>query len=210
MIKTSLLLLACLVDSLISLGQKTDSNASDLAVTAEVVGYGHGFFGTPISRNTKFSSRIIVYVQMRVENTTDHDRTINMMSCDWPNSWVANGPHGLFTATFQPGCDGNFPASITIPAGAALIFNCPLFLVPGHLANFTKQDDAICFKLGFIDFASTDDVRDLHDEKIPAKLRVARTVYWSNTLTNEINLATAKEVTGDSCYLTYHLDRDDK
>ena len=132
-----------------------------------------------------------------------------MYNCDWPSSWIANGPHGLFIPTYQQSCDRNFVESIAIPAGEALIFDCPLFLVNRQILTPNAPNEPICFRLGLIDFITETDLYQYNrmNGGMNYMLQKARTIYWSNLLTDSIDLKNLKSITGHK-YLTYHLTKE--
>ena len=94
-------------------------------------------------------------------------------------------------------------------AGEALIFGCPLLLVK---ANADEQGSTKPFKLGFLDL-ELNDVKyraETAEERIFEKTHKARAIYWSNALTNNIDLAIAQKVTGDNRYFDFHLTQSGK
>ena len=203
--RLGLILLTCLMLALQAVAQAPEKPAPvDLVVTAEIVGY---------QRQTLWEKKdpreVTLFAKMTVRNIADHSRTIFMMNCDWPNSWIGNGSNGLSHVTFQPGCDKNAPHSFMIPANEAVVFNCPLYLVRGYLIKSGEHNETMCFRFGFVDLDSWDSVSNYNRAEIPEKIRRARGIYWSNILTNELDPIAAKEVTSPS-NLTYHLTWEDR
>ena len=200
--RTGLLLLTCLLLALRTVAQAPEKAApDDLVVTAEIVGYSKWTYaGKTYNR---------LHAKMVVRNTTNHPREINMMSCDWPESWVASGTKALFEPTYQLSCDKNIPITVTIPAGEAAVFKCPLYGVNAYTEKPESPNSQISIKLGFIDLtlqAVWDGFYGIpQKERIRAKIQKARAVYWSNMITNKINMNTIEEITGDNRYLNYSL-----
>ena len=161
---------------------------TDLVVTGEIVGYGR-----EPKWLAKNSTDVILYAKMVVRNTTNHPRQVCMMACDWAISWVAKASKkdSLFTPTFLPACTANFPICLTIPVGEEFIFSCPLLLVNGYFVDSKKPRQLVYFRLGFIDLKNEEDVLSSRGLKIPDKITSARAVYWSNLLSNAIDLTTA-------------------
>ena len=204
-----LLLLACLLLALPTVAQAPEKAApDDLVVTAEIVGYSYEF----VSRVVKTPPRLTIHARMHLRNVTSHPRDIFMMSCEWPNSWIAKGPSGLFEPTFRPVCSRNTPTRVTIPAGEALIFDCPLLLVTSTSANARAQDSTISFKLGFMDlgFADSRYRAETSGMRISEKTNKAHAVYWSNFLSSGIDTANAQKITGNRRYFDYHLTQGGK
>lgn len=234
-----LLLLACLMLVLPAVAQALQKAAADdLVVTAEIVGYSKFIiypsdFSNPVSRRKlrrylKQPSKEYAYrlnAKMVVRNTTVHPREINMMDCDWPRSWVASGTDGFFEPTWQPGCDKNSPISIEIPAGEAIIFMCPLELpLPlGRINATTGNPDNLDYylnylpslKLGFMDLSLESVTNGFYgmtheEDRILAKMRKARAVYWANLFTNTVKADTLKELTGEDSRLIWGVTWVDK
>lgn len=197
-------------------GQAAVPESSDLVVTAEIMGYAPD--ALPYLKEEH--PRIVLYAKMTVRNTTNHVRDISMMNCDWPSSWIAKGSDGLFNPTVQPSCNKNAPTVVSIPVGEAVVFECPLLLMNGHIAKVKEQNSVYCFKLGFIEFASgfenfsyTRMLEFKDDGHSVSKLKKRRArkketpprIYWSNLISSEINMLTVKEITDDSRYFAYHL-----
>ncbi|MDO7848325.1 hypothetical protein Q5H92_18300 [Hymenobacter sp. M29] len=195
------------------------ADLADLIVTAEIIGYAPN--ASPHLKEEH--PRIVLYAQMTIRNTTNHVRDIFMMSCDWPSFWIAKGPRGLFHAAMQPRCDKNAPTVVSIPVGEAAIFRCPLLLISGDAGEAQKQDSTHFFKLGFLDFGPNfedfsyasvrlgyeDDGRRSKKSKKRNTTKKARPpkVYWSDLVSNRINLLKAKEINGDSRYFSYYVTR---
>ena len=213
--RTGLILLACLTLALQAVAQAPEKPApDDLVVTAQIVSY-IGYDVTKSFANSKVPDEVMLIVNMTVRNMTDHSRDIFMMDCDWPNSWVSNGPTGLAEVTIQPGCDKNSPQSYTIPPHEALIFDCRLLCMRGRLVKRGEKRDPKCFQLGFLDFASRDDVwidatENIHTMKTSDRVKNARAIYWSNILTNEVFTPTTKAVMDYSIYPTFRLTWEDR
>lgn len=198
-------------------GQAIVPAPNDLVVTAKIVGYGYDFVW-----GEKGPGPITLYAEMTVRNSTDHIRDIYIMSCSWPESWLASWPHGLFNPTFQPICDKNSRTRISIPVGEAVIFNCPLYMWSKLSTKNGSAGEVLIFRMGFVDLKPTnllnfkDDGRDARasiKQKKSAKLKkekIAPDVYWSHFITNEINPDTAKKITGDGRYFSYHLTQNSK
>ncbi len=182
-------------------GQAAPPAPDDLVVTAEIVGYSKWAYA-----GKKYD---MLHAKMVVRNTTNHPREISMMSCDWPESWVASGARGFFEPTYQPSCDKNTPAIVTIPAGEAVVFKCPLFGINAYAGNPEDLNGVISFKLGFIDLTSQDVWDGFYGipqkERIQAKIQKARAVYWSNVITNKIDINAVEKLLGDDRYLSYSL-----
>lgn len=158
----------------------------DLVVTAEIVGYSKWYYAG--------ETYSMLHAKMVVRNTTIFPRDINMMSCDWPGSWVASSnTRGLFEPTWQISCDKNSPTSITIPSGGAVVFTCPLYGINAYSENLASLNKPLSIKLGFIDLTLQDVWDGFHgipnEEIIQAKIRKARRVYWSNEISNKINMS---------------------
>lgn len=154
---------------------------------------------------------VIPYAKMTLRNITSYPRDVFMMTCDWPTSWIANGPNGLFVPATQLNCDGNYPTAITLLAGEALVFNCPLILMGAHLIRLGEQNKAVWFKLGFVDLVSEEDVSKYENSQtkteIAAKVLKARGVYWSNLLTDAVDPATVKKITSYNPFHCTYLGR---
>ena len=99
--------------------------------------------------------------------------------------------------------------SIAIPAGEVLIFDCPLFLVNRQILTPDAPNEPICFRLGLIDFITETDLYQYNrmNGGMNYMLQKARTIYWSNLLTDSIDLKNLKSITGHK-YLTYHLTKE--
>ena len=236
--RLGLILLACLTLALQAVAQAPEKAApDDLVVTAEIVGYSKmviypSDFVNPFSRSKlrrylKQPSKKYAYVlhaKMVVRNTTNHSREISMKGCDWPESWVANSSSGFFQPTSQPGCDKNSPISVEIPAGQAIVFICPLELPlplgevnattgkPENLDYFLKYLTSV--KFGFIDLtlkSVTDGFNGMpHEERILAKMRKARAVYWTNLFADTVKADTLKELTGEDSRLIWGVTWTDR
>ena len=207
--RTGLILLACLLLAWRAVAQApAKAVPDDLVVTAEIVGY----VAPDITKTFAHSKRITevpIYTKMTVRNMTDHPRSISIMTCDWPDSWVYNGPNGLLEVSFQLGCDNNHPETYSIPAREAVLFNCRLWFINGYLTEPGERYDAKCFRLGFLDFSSEDDVMD-NTVRIPRietadRIRKAAHVYWSDTLSDVINPVTMKKTEDKRFYNTFQL-----
>ncbi|GAA4040528.1 hypothetical protein GCM10022409_28080 [Hymenobacter glaciei] len=177
----------------------------DLVVTAEIVGYSRelGYKDNVRGVEVDVPPYLCLYAKMTVRNTTNHVRNVIMYNCEWSASWVATGPHGLFNATYIPSCGKNFVAPVPIPAGDALVFNCPLY-VNGHIIKNGEPITTEYFKLGFVDYSSTDDASRSTDKELRDRVKIARVVYWSNALTTTVDPRVLKELTGEGRYFSYH------
>lgn len=200
--KTGLFLLACLALALPTVAQAPEEAApNDLVVSAEIVGYSKWAYAGKTYN--------MLHAKMVVRNSTNHPREINMMSCDWPESWVASGARGFFEPTYQLSCDKNTPTVVTIPAGEAVVFKCPLYGINAYSENPESFNGLLSIKFGFIDLRLQDVWDGFHGipqkERMQAKIQKARAVYWSNAITNKINMTTVQEITGDGRYLSYSL-----
>ena len=190
--RIGLILLACLLLALPTVAQAPEKAApDDLVVTAEIVGYGY-----EPKWLTKNSTETILYAKMIVRNTTNQPRQVWMMGCDWANSWIAKatGPDSLFTPTFLPACTANYPLFLTIPVGEGLIFSCPLLLVNGRFTDTKNPRLLVGFRVGFIDVKNEEGVLSMRGAKPLDKITNARAVYWSNLVTNAIDLTTAVKI----------------
>ena len=209
--KIALLLLSYLTLVLPAKAQTPEKAApDDLVVTAEIVGYE----APDITKTFAHSKRITevpIYARMIVRNMTDHTRNIFTMTCDWPDSWIANGPNGLSEVSFQPGCDHNSPWTFSIPAHEAVIFNCRLWFMNGYLMEPGEHYDAKCFRLGFLDVTSKEEVWNNVIARYPSHMETAEMieksahVYWSNILSDVINPATMRKIEFTRFYNTLEL-----
>ena len=205
--RIGLILLTFLLLVLPTVAQTPEKVApDDLVVTAEIVGYSKSVI--------KGKDYYTLRAKMAIRNTANYSREINMMSCAFPESWVASSASGLLEPTFQPICDHNTPTIVTIPSGEAVVFNCPLLLIDAHVYNPEVLDEVVSFRLGFIDLTFRD-VWDgfneiSHADRLLAKIQKARAVYWSNVITTQINLTTAEEITGADFYSHYVLTQNGK
>ena len=197
--RTVLHLLACLLLALRTVAQAPEKAApDDLVVTAEIVGYE----APDITKTFVHSKRITevpIYAKMTVRNMTDHTRNIFTMTCDWPFSWIADGPNGLTDVSFQPGCDHNSPWTFSIPAHEAVIFNCRLWFINGYLIEPGEHYNAKSFRLGFLDVACEADVWNYfaignpHID-IADMVKKSAHVYWSNTLSDVVKPGNTKKI----------------
>ena len=207
--RTGLLLLTCLLLALRTVAQAPEKAApDDLVVTAEIVGYGTEpkWLHEP-KRLKKHKPAIILYASVTVRNMTAVPREVFMMTCDWPTSWVAKNSNELFLPTFQPFCTANFPARLNIPAGGAMVFNYPLLDIKTHSATIDDLSKVMSFELGFVDYASVKEVEEYRRIEITERVKIVRKVYWSNTLSNDIDPALMKEIKADKQALSFNWMR---
>ena len=179
--RTVLLLLACLLLALPTVAQAPEKAApDDLVVTAEIVGYSKLVYQSKTYN--------MLNAKMVVRNTTSHLREITMMSCDWPESWVASISNELVELTWQRGCDRNFPIIIWIPAGEAVVFNCPMYGVNAYSKGSESLSTPLSIKLGFIDLPLQAFQEGINGTgvkaRIQAKMQKAENVYWTDLLTD--------------------------
>lgn len=169
------MLLACLTLALQTVAQALEKAApDDLVVTVEIMRRNE----IPI-QNERNSPIILLYAKLSVQNKTVHEREVTIMWCSWNDSWTTTNYYSLYGW----GCDKNYPATITIPAGQALVFY-------GTLCRISKNglgipDSVAHFKLGFIDFAEGDWSSPPKHQKRKDLLKT-RVVYWSNELTDDV------------------------
>ena len=199
---TVLLLLVCLLLALPTVAQAPEKTApDDLVVTAEIVGYKYSQPQTQakLKRNKPDVSvpYLSLYSKMSLRNKTNKNRSVCVMTCSWENSWVDDMPYSLLAWT----CDHNFPVTINIPPGEALVFYAPLFDVVRR--STSSLDSVMHFKMGFIDLMESD------YNYVGSKRREVgekRVVYWSNELSNDTRPIISPEVAAkanDHCfYLT--------
>lgn len=197
--RTVLFLLACLLLALPTVAQAPEKPApADLVVTAEIVGYSKLVYQGKTYK--------MLNAKMIVRNTTSHSREITMMSCDWPESWVASGSNGLVELTWQPGCDMNAPVIIWIPAGEAVVFNCPMYGVNAYSKSSESLNTPLSIKLGFIDLplqAFQEGFHGTAEARIQAKMQKAQNVYWTDLLIDKVKADAFKELTGKDSRLIW-------
>lgn len=148
--------------------------------------------------------QLVPYLKLSIHNQTGHPRDVVVMSCGWDDSWVQRGAYGLCGGW---GCDKNFAKTITIPVGQALVF-C------GALCGGTLASNGLPgFSLGFSDFTQADFASGAlysNNKKKRAKRVNSRTVYWSNELNGNADLATTPEITSCNLHPGYYLSEPEK
>jgi hypothetical protein len=175
-------------------GQTAAPAASDLAVTAEIIGHSY-----KPAKSIENKPQLILYVKLNVHNRTGKPREIAFYSCGWDGSWITRG-----NVSFDVwGCDKNYLNSLCIPPRQSIIFYGPIRVRE-------NSDKPTSFALGFVDFTEADfgskAFRKYKAERW-TKLLNARTVYWSNELTGNIDPATTPEVKGKDQYHYYSLSQ---
>lgn len=204
--RTVLILLACLLLALPTVAQAPEKAVpDDLVITAEIVGYSKSVI--------EGKEHCMLYAKVMIRNATNHVRDISMMSCGWDESWLTSDARGFSETIFQVSCDKNTPTVVSIPVGESVIFNCPLILMNGYIAKPDDITRAQLFRLGFLDLTFEDIWNGFYakpsEKRILEKIKKARAVYWSNTLTNAVDLAVIKEISGKE-YPSYYLTNSSK
>lgn len=165
------LLLACLLLALPTVAQAPEKAApDDLVVTAEIVGHR---YSTAYTLNGR--PQLILATRLTLRNQSARPRTVTLMTCDWHASWQIEGPYRFIS----PGCDHNFPESVIIPVGQALVFYGEL----EHYRNQPGQPDSVAhFKAVFCDMPKKRFEAFVRGKHISSK---PPTRYWSNELTDD-------------------------